>query len=224
MLTLDNFYQSKKWVGLIGTLRAERVGSDGVLRCAHCGKPIIKAYDCIGHHKVELTPANVNDYSISLNPDNILLVHHKCHNMIHERFGHERAKEVWLVYGAPCSGKRAFVESVAGRDDLVLDMDSIWQMVSINDRYIKPNRLKTNVFMIRECMFDMIRMRTGRWKRAYIIGGYPFAMDRERLIQSMRCKTVFIDETKETCLQRAKESGRTGYDRFIEDWFRDYSE
>lgn len=32
------------------------------------------------------TDNNVNDYSISINPDNIMLIHHRCHNLIYQRF------------------------------------------------------------------------------------------------------------------------------------------
>lgn len=227
MITLHNFYKSKEWEVLLTRLKAERTDqSTGLLYCAHCGKPIIKAYDCIGHHKIELTSQNVNDYNISLNPDNIELVHHRCHNAIHERFGHERPQEVFLVYGPPCSGKSTWVRENAGKEDIIVDIDSIWQMISNNERYIKPKRLKANVFGVRDCLLDMVRTRTGKWKRAYIIGGYPMAMDRQRLCETLGCREIFIDTDKETCLLRAKaaelEGERIGWEKYIEDWFRDY--
>lgn len=223
MFRLSNFYKSDQWRGLLDVLKDERA-RDGVLYCEHCGKPIVKAYDCIGHHKIELTDQNVNDYSISLNPDNIMLIHHRCHNQIHERFGYVKQKRVYLVYGAPCSGKSTYVRECAGKEDLVLDIDNIWQMISVNDRYVKPGRLKANVFGVRDCILDMIRMRAGNWKNAYIIGGYPLAMDRQRMEQTTGCEMIFIDESKETCLERASASGRIGWEEYIEAWFRDYSE
>lgn len=224
MFTLKNFYKSQEWYDLVSQLKMERVGNDGVLLCEYCGRPIIKAYDCIGHHKKELTEANVNDYSVSLNGENIMLVHHRCHNKIHERFGFVKPKQVYLVYGPPLAGKSSWVKENAGPEDIVLDMDNIWQMISVNDRYVKPNRLKSNVFGVRDCILDMIRMRAGNWKNAYIIGGYPLAMDRQRLEQSTGCETIFIYEDKETCLARAEASGRADWDKYIEQWFDEYSE
>lgn len=221
-MRLDTFYKSDKWRDFLNILRDQRE-RDGVLYCEHCGKPIIKAYDCIGHHKIELTEANVNDYSISLNPDNVMLIHHRCHNVIHERFGHERPKRVYIVYGPPCSGKSTFVRDSAGKEDLILDIDSIWQMISVNDRYIKPKRLMSNVFGVRDCILDMIRMRSGKWKNAYVIGGYPLAMDRQRLSDSLGAELIFIDESREVCLERAKACERIGWEKYIDDWFRDYS-
>lgn len=221
---MKKFYKSDEWALLIKQLKLDRVNSDGDLICEYCGKPIVKKYDCIGHHKKELTDANVNDYSISLNPDNIMLVHHKCHNIMHERWGHERPKKVYLVYGPPCSGKTSWVREVAGQDDIVLDMDSIWQMITVNDRYVKRERLKQNVFGVRDCILDQIRMRIGKWKSAYVIGGYPFSMERTRLEQSLGCECIFIYEDKETCLERARVSERRGWDKYIEQWFMNYSE
>ena len=84
MYSLSTFYQSKEWINLLALIKAERVDNQGFIICEHCGKPIVAKYDCIGHHKQELTEMNVNDYSISLNPANVALVHHKCHNKIHE--------------------------------------------------------------------------------------------------------------------------------------------
>lgn len=42
--------------------------------------------DAIGtevHHKIRLTPENVNDPEISLNQDNLMLLCNECHNKEH---------------------------------------------------------------------------------------------------------------------------------------------
>ena len=67
---ISSFYRSKPWIDLMTVIRLERGNI-----CEHCGKPIVKKYDAIGHHKIELTEENVEDANISLNPDNIMLVH-----------------------------------------------------------------------------------------------------------------------------------------------------
>ena len=125
------------------------------------------------------------------------------------------------MYGAPCSGKSTWVKNSAGPEDIIFDIDNIWQMITNNERYVKPNNLRTNVFMIRDCILDMIRMRTGRWKNAYVVGGYPLASDRERLIQSLDAEEIFVDEKKEVCLERARAEKRIGWDKYIEEWFAD---
>lgn len=218
MFTLNSFYKSTEWRNLIERLKLERVNADGDLICEHCGKPIIKAYDCIAHHKTELNDSNVNDFNISLNPENIMLIHFRCHNKIHERFGFV-GRKVYIVYGAPCSGKSTFVNENARQDDLILDVDNLWQMISKNERYKKPNRLKQNVFGLRDCLLEQIKMRVGDWRTAWVVGGYPLKTERERLADILGAELVFIDETKEKCLLRAKK--REGWENFIEDYFFD---
>ena len=217
MLTLNNFYTSKPWVSFIANLRLERVNEDGLLICEHCGKPITAKYDCIGHHKIELTDDNVNDYSISLNPDNVMLIHFKCHNELHQRWNGFRQK-VFIVYGAPCSGKAEWVKQVANPDDLILDIDNLWEAISNAKRYDKPNRLKANVFGLRDCLIDQIKIRCGKWRNAYIIGGYPLRSDRQRLQTLLNAEVIYIESSKENCLERAAKLPEA-YKEYIEDWF-----
>lgn len=220
MYTLGNFYKSKEWEKLIAVLKLERVNENGEVICEHCGKPIHKKYDCIGHHKIELTEANVNDPEVSLNPDNVMLIHFRCHNLIHQRFEGFR-RGVYLVFGPPCAGKTSWVQEVSNPDDLVLDLDRIWECVCFSDKYHKPNRLKANVFGIRDALIDQIKTRTGMWRNAYVIGGYPLASDRDRLCNLLGARPIFIDTDEQTCISRAKTEEWKDY---IYDWFDSYTE
>ena len=221
--TLDNFYKSREWESLVGRLRIERATDDGEIICEYCGKPINRKYDCIGHHEIELTEDNVNDYSVSLNPENVKLIHFRCHNRIHGRWEGARGlvQRVYLVYSAPCSGKSTWVHEAANDDDLILDLDKLWESVCMSDRYHKPNRLKANVFGLRDCIIDQIRTRKGKWRNAFVIGGYPLATERTRLCEMLRAEPIYIEADKETCLSRAHNEAWKGY---IEDWFEDYTE
>ena len=223
MLKLATFYKDKRWIKLLEILKQERANKNGVPVCEHCGKPIVKAYDCIGHHKIELTESNVNDLNISLNPDNIMLVHHKCHNIIHERFGYEGSRHIYLVYGSPASGKYEYIKEVAGKDDLILNIDNIYQCISINDRYMASKRLSRNVFAIRDLIMDMIRTNTGKWKNAYIVGGYPMSSERERIINTLQAEPIYIEATKEECIANAQGRGEE-YIKYIDEWFNRYTE
>lgn len=220
MYTLESFYKSKEWQRLVERLKMERVNDEGELICEHCGKTITRKYDCIGHHEVELTEENVNDFSVSLNPENVKLIHFRCHNRIHERFEGFRQK-VFLVYGSPCAGKSSWVNEVANPDDLILDLDNIWSAVCTSDKYNKPKRLRANVFGIRDCIIDQIRTRKGMWRNAYVIGGYPLEPERERLCGLLNAEPVFIEATEEECLSRAKTEEWKDY---VREWFDSYTE
>ena len=221
---LADFYRSREWVQLMHVLRIERVNADGELICEYCGKPITRKYDCIGHHKIELTEQNYRLAEVALNPDNIALIHHRCHNKIHDRLGLSYTKQVYLVYGSPMSGKTTWVKDNMSAGDLVVDMDSIWQSISGQPRYTKPKRLTSTAFMVRDCLIDSVRVRNGNWLNAYIIGGYPLISERERLARSLGAREILIDMPKEECLQRLKGTERdtAEYRRYIEEWWEKF--
>ena len=208
---LQDFYRGKTWEAFVRNLAAERADENGVIWCEHCGKPIIYKYDRIAHHKEHLTLGNVNDALIALNPANIIFVHHRCHNEIHERFGFEkprapRMKKVYLVHGSPCSGKTTYTAGVAGAGDLVLDMDAIWSCISApgqDGHACRDERLRHNAFRVRDCILDMIKTRYGEWNNAYIIGGYPRIMERERMATIYGAEMIHIDTPREVCELRA---------------------
>lgn len=227
--SLAAFYNSDEWRNFRAGLIAKRTNpADGILYCEFSGVPLVNSYDIVAHHKQPLTMQNVNDYSVSLNPENIMLVSQKAHNEIHKRFGYCTERKVYYVYGAPCSGKTTFVNSVKGNSDIVVDMDNIWQCITGGARYEKPNALKTNAFILRDCLYDSIKTRAGKWERAYIIAGGAVKGIREREIAAFGAEAIFIDTDKATCLKRlATDEKRTQaqkneWKRYIEQWFNDY--
>ena len=222
MSDLSWFYKSKSWRSLLAVLKMERVDENGQIICEHCGKPILRKYDIIGHHKIELTEENVNDAAVALNPENIALIHFRCHNQIHDRFQGYKRQRVYLIYGSPCSGKTSYVNEIARTDDLILDVDRIWLAICTAGENIKPNRLRQNVFGIRDCIIDQIRTRRGMWRNAYIIGGYPLRTERDRLCNLLGAEPIYIEATKEECLARAETERPEAWREFIENWFASF--
>ena len=69
------FYNSKRWTRCRDAYISNRIATDGGL-CEECHeKP-----GYIVHHKIPLTPENINDVSISLNHDNLEYVCKPCHD------------------------------------------------------------------------------------------------------------------------------------------------
>lgn len=226
--SLSQFYTSDEWRGFRASLLSERVNlNDGILYDEHNGKPLLNSYDIVAHHKIPLTMQNVNDYSISLNPKNIMLVSHRSHNEIHARYGFAMLKKVYYVYGAPCSGKSTFVHESKGNSDLIVDIDLIWQAVTGGALYEKPDALKAAVFAMRDTLLDIVKTRSGKWERAYVIEGGANKADRERRINALGAEDIFIQCDKETCLQRlasdnTRELVREQWRGYIDDWFNRY--
>lgn len=69
----EKFYKSSAWL----KMRAFVLKRDDYL-CVRCG-----AIGKIVHHKKYLTPENIDDPSISLNPDNLETLCEDCHNAEH---------------------------------------------------------------------------------------------------------------------------------------------
>lgn len=222
---LFEFYRSSEWNKLLQVLKNERMDEDGQIICEYCGEPIVKSYDIIGHHKTELTEENVLNYEVSLNPENISFVHHRCHNFIHNKLN-SSCRKVYLVYGAPLSGKSFFVRENMSEGDLVVDIENIWKCISNLDNQ-KPNRLKAVAFKTRDVLLDSVKYRVGKWKNAYIVGGYPLNTERERLVRELGAEEIFIEATKEDCLQRLDQAtdgrDKDEYKKYIDDWFEKYT-
>ena len=66
------FYSSKAWK----QCRAQVLRRD-LYTCAECYG---RAQEV--HHRTELTPTNINDPMVSLNPDNLVSLCHDCHTKI----------------------------------------------------------------------------------------------------------------------------------------------
>lgn len=224
---LQTFYASEKWINLRLMLIAERSKEHGAVICEKCGRMISKSVDIIGHHKIELTPENVHDYSISLNPDNVELICRKCHDKEHKRFGYKAEKKVYIVFGAPLSGKTSYVQEYMSRGDLIVDMDRLYEAVSMLPSYDKPNNLFSNVIDVHNQLLDNIKTRYGKWYNAWIIGGYADRYKREKLAEDLGAELILCDVSKEICLQRlsmdeARRYRIDDWSKYIDKWFEEY--
>lgn len=216
------FYTSKEWRRLVEYLKAERMQGEGFIRCSVCGEPIYKSYKLIAHHKQHLTEDNVNDISVSLNPDNIVFVCHECHNKEHNRSGAYKKREVHLVFGPPYAGKSDFIKKRFIAGDIIIDVDALFECLSMQNRSVHPVNILRNVLDVRAFLIDEIKTRRGGWNNAWIVGTYPSKSEREKLIRdcAIRPECVhFIDATLEECKARAREEGVDGFDEIIEKYF-----
>jgi hypothetical protein len=107
--------------------------------------------------------------------------------------------------------------------DIVLDMDRLWEAITMQPEYIKPNNVRFNVFALRDNLLDQIKTRYGQWYDAYIIGGYPDANERERLVKTLGAELIYCEATEQECYDRRRESGKPAeWDEYIKKWWADY--
>lgn len=240
--TTAQFYKSQDWADCKAQVTQARL-KGGALYCEHCGQVIVKSFNpneknnagaIVYHHKVYLNNYNVNDASISINPDNIAILHWQCHNEVHNRFNgvsSQPEKKVYLITGASCSGKTTFVKEHIQANDVVLDIDDIWCMVSGQARYIKPACLKPIVFKVRDEIKELISKGAGMWRNAYIIESLPSPTDRNREAERYKAfnvEVITMAATEQECLERlhTNPSGRDikAYEGYIKEYFMRYKE
>ena len=240
--TTTQFYNSTDWANCKAQVTQERL-RDGALYCEHCGEIILKSFNpnarnnknaVVYHHKIYLTNQNVNDASIAINPQNIAVLHWRCHNDIHDRFNGTAVaieRKVYIVTGSPLSGKTTFARERMQAGDIIIDIDDIWEMISGQPRYTKPNALKPIVFNMRLSLKEQIAKGAGSWRNAYIIESLPLATDRKREAEKYKahnCEIITMDTDRTECLNRlyAMPNGRDvkAYEQFINAYFEDYTE
>ena len=217
-----SFYRSPEWRRFRALFLSERMARDGELICEHCGKVILRPYDAILHHKIELDEANVQDASIALNPENIMLVCHRSHNQLHDRWCGSRpsgTRHIYVVWGSPCSGKRKYVEESAGKHDLIIDIDALYDALGVDG---ERSAVKQNVLGAYRALIDMVRTRNGRWRSAWILRTLPLSIDRESIVREIGGgELIHIDTAKEECMSTALERGGD-WPKWVEEYWTRY--
>lgn len=223
---LKSFYNSKNWKVFRLTLINERRNN-----CAYCKKIIADSKEIIAHHKTELTIGNVHDTNISLNPENIDIICFTCHNKEHRRFDFREkpGKRVYLVCGPPLSGKTTYVREHMSKGDMVVDIDKLYEAVTLLPAYDKPANLIGNVIGIHNQLIDNIKTRYGKWNNAWVIGGYADKYKRDKMSNNLGAEVIFCDVIKEECIIRLdRDDGRKHFKKewisYIEKWFDSYTE
>jgi hypothetical protein len=220
---LRKFYRSREWTNFRMMLISQR----GPI-CSDCGRLVSNSIELIGHHEVELTPENVHDYSISLNPEKVKLICRDCHDKRHMRFGYvNQGRQVFFVYGPPLSGKTMYVQQNKSHQDIVVDINVLFSAVTGLPEYDKPDALLPIVRQVQRQLLDHVRTRFGKWHNAWIVGGYADKYQREQVIANTGAEPVYMDATMDECLARLRTDSRlvyrqSEYEDYIRKWFEQY--
>ena len=225
--TPKQLYNSKEFRKLRQILIDEQLQKNGEVICNHCKQPVNNTWEIICHHITQVDMTNLNNPEITLNQNNLELICFDCHQREHKRFGYESLREVFLITGSVGAGKSTFAKQHATKDDIIIDLDSIWQMLSNNERYVKPDTLKAFVFNIYNECINQITIRTGKWNNAYVISSLPRVMDRRRMLEKLGATEVHIDTPKEECIRRitedkTREYVKDEYIKYINDYWEKY--
>lgn len=224
---LDMFYKSDDWISFRKAYIIQRMIDDHGTDCDYCGQSIDQSADIALHHVEELTPDNVRDVYITMNPENIKQVHRGCHNTIHKHSA-DAPKKVYIVYGPPMSGKDTYVNKRKWPGDLIVNMDDLYQAISGRTKYDKPDILYNNVIGVYDFLIDNISTRYGRWDNAWIVGGYADKYKRERLAKQIGADVIYIEASYEECIARLtcdplRSKRVKEWSGYIKKWFDTYT-
>ncbi|WP_251032862.1 hypothetical protein [Bacillus sp. ISL-7] len=109
-----------------------------------------------------------------------------------------------------------------------MDMDRLYEAITMLPSYDKPDQLFSNVIGIHNQLIDNIKTRYGKWTNAWVIGGYADKYKREKLANDLGAEIIFCDVSKEECLRRLNMDQDRIYrqdewEGYINKWFEQYT-
>lgn len=241
----ERFYHSQKWKRCRANYIEHRRLIDGGM-CERCGKEVGEEL----HHKIVLTPENINNPEISLGDDNLVWLCKNCHFEVHRELimksfrrktyrkilqdgcyfndeGQLVPMRVIVVWGAPGSGKNTYVNQMRNEMDLVVDLDAIQGALGHKRYSVDGNLLELSI-RIRELLYGLIAARDPAvdCKTAWVIAGLPKKKERVELIARLKAESVFVDVPIEKCREHIMDDEER-IDKQLaiaisERWFEDY--
>lgn len=134
--------------------------------------------------------------------------------------------KVYLIWGAPASGKTTYVREHMQEGDMVVDLDMIKQSIGMVGKTEAWDLLLETAIGIRDYLYDLIdkrKIKTNVW----VIAGLPTKQERDAVIKKIRPDDIkFIDATQDKCIEQAiKDVSRVDKERqldIIRKWFKRY--
>lgn len=240
------FYNSPAWQSCRAAYISRRRQIDGGM-CEGCG-------DAPGeelHHTTFLTPQNIGDAEVALNPEKLQWLCKDCHFKAHREAivrGFEKRKNrkilthgVWfdengkpvpqrvaIVWGPPGCGKSSYIRQHMDPTDLVVDLDLIRQALTMGRRESAANNLVSLTIAVREGLYKLIEARDERvdCKTVWIAATLPRRGEREELARRLRAELVFVGQPFEVCLEQVmadpERTDKLLQREIIERWFEQY--
>lgn len=132
---------------------------------------------------------------------------------------------VYIISGAPASGKTTYVQSKIKQGDLVFDLDAICAALGgTTELYEDHKPYLDTPLRVRDVIFEQIEKRDGKWHDAYVITASNDSKFVEALAERLNGTVITMKATREQCIERVKKDKRrqANLDKQIEiinEWF-----
>lgn len=144
--------------------------------------------------------------------------------LLYELMPQRDGKKVYIISGAPGSGKSTYVSKNKGKGDLVLDLDLLTAALQ-GETTAHPD-YKTvfdAALAVREAVYGVIEARRGNWQQAFVITSTPKSDNVRNLANRLKGEIVEMPTDKAECLHRIEsDSSRTDPERdkqLVEQYF-----
>ena len=136
-------------------------------------------------------------------------------------------KEVFIICGAPGSGKMTYASQHHQPGDLIVDMDTIVAALT-GDEIAHPDyeNILDVAIAVRNTLYNIIENGTGDWKRAFVITSSMNDGAVIELAKQLHATVHYMETTKEECKRRiANDKTRQDKELFynlVDEWFKNH--
>lgn len=130
---------------------------------------------------------------------------------------------VYIVYGAPASGKTTYVHDVMGSNDIVYDFDDIMRIITGQPYQTVNNNAVGYVLDIRDAIINRLK-NDDRISNAYFINSFV-GKNFEQSLSGLEVRFIKMETERDICIKRIEESERKNKERLYEtvyEWFDKY--
>jgi len=133
---------------------------------------------------------------------------------------------ITIVCGPPGAGKTTFVLDNKSDDDLVIDLDEIFQALTMLPAYYKPANLMHYAIKTREFLYGLIK-EDNTARHIWIIECLPRIKDRYEMQKIFDAKVIMIEISTMGCLNRILNDKRRAnkldcWEAIINKWWKNY--
>lgn len=212
-------YHTSKWAKIRHLFLMEHP----LCECEYCIKNKTYWTANVVHHKI---PHKGNEI-LFWDEANFMAMNKHCHDKYEAQLkvgGQHMKPNVYIIWGAPGSGKSTYVNSKKKYGDLVVDLDLINQALTLEYKTNIPDNLVSTMIDIRNYIYTLISNNKILTNNIYVIAGLPILQQRKELFNMLKATDlIFINKSKEECISNVmQDSSRIDKDKqiiIINKWF-----